>query len=475
MEFKNKKLEIPVDDVFLNDKLKRKESVENISLLLRNISSPLVFSLNAPWGAGKTSYLNMLNANLKKSGNKTVYFSAWETDFASDPLLAFLGEMNLGLAPYLKGNSKKIKAWGKAKKAGAHILKRSIPVGLKIATAGLLDADKVFEDEASKLVESFGNDIIDSYSKSKADIVEFKESVREVLNAENSSAGNLYIFVDELDRCRPTYAIELLERIKHLLDIEGLVFVLALDKNQLAHSVRAVYGAEFDALGYLKRFIDIEFALPNAPIDLFVDYLYEHFGFVEYFQARELSNSTRYDGKGLREALKIFVVSSNMSLRSIEQLFSKINLILLMVKPNSYLYPIFVVFLLIVKDVHSDVYMEFTKPNSDGGHLVDVLHRMMPGLDSENKMIKCEVEAMIIASKEQSNKTWFDSAYKYARDTGEMDDNNPMNTNNPKIRRYYSDVAGFVGDYTSMRRGFPIEAIFNRINMLDGFNFDVED
>ena len=71
------------------------------------------------------------------------------------------------------------------------------------------------------------------------------------------------IFVDELDRCRPSYAIELLERIKHLFNIGGLVFVLALDREQLGHSIKAVYGNGIDSDGYLRRFVDFEYQLKN--------------------------------------------------------------------------------------------------------------------------------------------------------------------------------------------------------------------
>lgn len=65
-------------------------------------------------------------------------------------------------------------------------------------------------------------------------------------------------FIDELDRCRPTFAIELLERIKHLFDIQNIVFVLSIDKEQLEASTAAAYGSAINAPEYLRRFIDLE-------------------------------------------------------------------------------------------------------------------------------------------------------------------------------------------------------------------------
>lgn len=116
MKLKNKALDIPSDNIFQNDKLSRSDSVKNITLLLRNVSSPLVFSVNGPWGAGKTTYLRMLHESLIVSESKSIYFSAWETDFAVDPLLAFLGEMNVGLSKFLTGNLKKAKHGRKRRK-----------------------------------------------------------------------------------------------------------------------------------------------------------------------------------------------------------------------------------------------------------------------------------------------------------------------------------------------------------------------
>lgn len=97
LEFKVKKIKVDLENPFEQDKLKRKPDVDNVSLLLRNISSPIVFSVNAPWGDVKTTFLEMLYADLLNKECTAIYFSAWETDFARNPLLAFLGEMNQAL------------------------------------------------------------------------------------------------------------------------------------------------------------------------------------------------------------------------------------------------------------------------------------------------------------------------------------------------------------------------------------------
>ncbi|TFF14269.1 NTPase [Pseudomonas sp. BCA14] len=463
MKLKNAILDIPQDNIFQNDKLNRRDSVVNLTRLLENVSSPIVLSVNAPWGAGKTTYLKMLHANLNASSCKSVYFSAWETDFAVDPLLAFLGEMNSGLSGFLKGDSKKSKAWAKAKEAGAHILRRGIPVGVKIATAGLLDADKLLEDEAAKFTEALSKDVIGAYSNNKKAIAEFKKNVAEVLKGGDGEAEKLYVFVDELDRCRPTYAIELLERIKHLLDIEGLVFVLALDKVQLAHSVRAVYGAEFDALGYLKRFIDVEFTLPSVGVNFFIKHLFAHLELDNYFATRN-TGDTVYDKEHLLNTLNM--VGRQMSLRGVEQLLSKIKLISLTVPSNQYFYPEFVVFLLYVKDNYSTVYANFSKLGVGGDEILAVLEVVLSGEDDQAIWTRQYVEALIISGKSRSAKAWADSKIANLKEVaGHMEV--------PDIKvRHATRVLELVQHHGRYGNSVSLENILNRIDMLSNFVFD---
>lgn len=462
MKLKNSVLDIPDDDIFRNDKLGRNESVENLTRLLLNVSSPLVFSVNAPWGAGKTTYMKMLHAKLKEAEHRSIYFSAWETDFAVDPLLAFLGEMNISLSALLTSDPKKRKAWDKAKKVGMHILRRGIPVSVKLATFGVVDADKIVEDESAKLTEVLSKDVVEAYSKDKNAIVEFKKNVAEVVKGDGEVVEKLFVFVDELDRCRPTYAIELLERIKHLLDVEGLVFVLALDKSQLAHSVKAVYGADFDALGYLKRFIDIEFLLPNANGEQFLRHLFTHLELDTYFEGRK-SGDSRYDKEHLIGTL--MAVSGQMSLRSLEQLVSKIKLISLTVPSSEYFFPELVVFLLLVKEQNLQKYNEFCGVNADGEAVLAMLYSIIPGSEDSAVWARQFVEALLIAGKMRDAKVWSSKQIARLQDvisTGKATEKQVENA---------ARVLELVEHFNRGGRGISLGKITNRIDMLSNFDF----
>ena len=71
------------------------------------------------------------------------------------------------------------------------------------------------------------------------------------------------MFIDELDRCRPDYAVDMLEVIKHVFDIENVKVVLVTNTKQLRAAINHRYGAEVDAQKYLDKFLKYSFALPD--------------------------------------------------------------------------------------------------------------------------------------------------------------------------------------------------------------------
>lgn len=465
MEFKAPKIKVPKDEPFKNDKLNLERNVSNITTLLKKISSPIVFSINAPWGCGKTTFLEMLNANLQKEDCKTVFFSAWETDFVDDPLLAFLGEMNKELRDYIGEDGNKIEAWDKAKKAGMHIIRKGLPALIKLGTAGVIDAEKIIEDEASKLAEGIAKDLIDGYTKEKEEITKFKENLGKLVG-DSKDGSKLYIFVDELDRCKPTYAISLLERIKHLLGIEGIVFILAMDKLQLSHSIKAVYGSEFEAVGYLRRFIDIEYSLPKQNLDGFIEHLYRSFGFNTFFDKRREYRDFEYDAQHLSNVFKLLATSKRLSLREIEQLFSKINLVLHSTKENIYLYPALLAFLLIAKEFHGDVYNEYIKESSTPEEVIKLLYSIIPEEYRYDSFECALIEGFLIAAKNNNHKSDIGNSLEVHKEI--LNDE----TKTEKKKHYSEKVIRISERPTeSFRASVSLDSVVSRIEMLEDFHF----
>lgn len=400
MEFKLSPLEIPSDQPFRFDRLKRGESVTTLVSLIQNLSGPYVIAVDSPWGTGKTTFLGFLRAVLEAHGIACLYFDAWKTDFSTDPLIAFLGELNENLPNGAKDDARFNQFFGNAKRIASVLARRAIPVAGKIATAGILDLDDFTEQTISEFVGTQLNDAVDSYTAEKKLIQSFRKNLSDALDSIDYSQANhkLVIVVDELDRCKPTYAIQLLERIKHLFDLENVIFIIALDKQQLGVSIGAVYGAGIDADEYLRRFFDLEYSLPKADPAEFTKCLYERFGFDEFFDARTHSE-LRHEKQHL---LDIFVALSQLlglSLRAREQCFSRIRIALLMTKENHFLYPIMVSTLAMLKVANPSLYLGYAFGSTTSREVVDFLASKPGGSELLNSHFGAIIETYIIVSK----------------------------------------------------------------------------
>lgn len=317
-----------LDDIFQNDKLERKNAIEDLSFLLESTTQSFVLGLNADWGAGKTTFVKLWQAYLQKEkGMQSIYFSAWEDDFSKEPLISILGEIKNYIIENCSDEPEIARSFEKAKSIGAKVFKRVAPALVKNMTGGLVDC-KVIGDAIDDIAESTAKELIDNYSKDKKITEEFKNAIQELLSKIDAKKP-FVIFIDELDRCRPLYAIELLERIKHMFGIDGLIFVLSIDKKQLAESIKSQYG-NIDAQTYLRRFIDIEYTLQNPSLDKFCTYLY--YDVYKLDNAIKEKNIAYYcdDLEMLQYCTKVF----NLSLRDVEQVFIRLKIIFKTIVPR---------------------------------------------------------------------------------------------------------------------------------------------
>ena len=97
-------IEVPECSPFENDLLHRKEPVTILTQLVDSIEGPCVLALDAPWGAGKTTFLKIWAQCLRNEGFPVVGFNAWDTDHAEDPFVALVAELTEALSVY-RGNS----------------------------------------------------------------------------------------------------------------------------------------------------------------------------------------------------------------------------------------------------------------------------------------------------------------------------------------------------------------------------------
>src|SRR5690606_8104541 len=115
-------------------------------------------------------------------------------------------------------------------------------------------------------------EMVAKFSNNKKSIEAFRKNVASVVEKIGGDEKLLFVLVDELDRCRPPYAISLLERVKHLFELNGIVFLVATDTQQLQHSIKAVYGNDFSSERYLYRFFDRTYRFEEPSLTQFIDF-----------------------------------------------------------------------------------------------------------------------------------------------------------------------------------------------------------
>jgi hypothetical protein len=212
---------------------------------------------------------------------------------------------------------------------------------------GVLDLDKVQENILSNESGKAAEDLIESFKKEKRSLEKFRDSLEGAVQAigEGEPQHPLVFFIDELDRCRPSFAIELLERVKHLFDVKNIVFVLSIDKKQLEAITAAVYGERIDAPEYLRRFIDIDFSLPSIHNKEYVRNLVKQYDFSSFFSARIKYHELSGDEESFVLGFTLLANVYELSLRSIERCFTRAAIVLLQTQENQYLDPIFLAYL----------------------------------------------------------------------------------------------------------------------------------
>ncbi|MFY1021634.1 KAP family P-loop NTPase fold protein [Ectopseudomonas khazarica] len=261
------------------DKMERRGVAKFLTRYLDSNSNINVLTVNAPWGAGKTFFIENWYAELLHE-RAAVYFNAWQHDYAGDAFVALTAAINDALLSFIPLGVAE-EALGDFRKKATSVILAATPAlakgvlkkftGVDVAAVSeSIDADAL-ADAAEKALD----EILQSNQKTMRIVEDFKKRFSELaIEASlhkavesNVEAKPLYIFIDELDRCRPTFSIELLERVKHFFDVKGCKFVIACDLEQLQHSISAVYGGGFDGAKYLKRFFDAEYSLDYVSIE----------------------------------------------------------------------------------------------------------------------------------------------------------------------------------------------------------------
>ncbi len=282
-------------EIWADDLLSRRKEADVVAAYIESVAArrtaredvhSFSLAIDVGYGEGKTFFLRRLARQLQLK-HPVAYVDAWADDIANEPLTALVATLKAALDPLKAEPSVEDKFSAVLSKTGAVL--RAVTVGAlrrgaaalvteaavqastkilaegpeiiqKVAKAAL-DADDVIDDTVDSFrgvaTNATMRDRIEEFEATKSAVSELKQSLTELVAELESKRLRppIVIIVDELDRCRPTYAVKLLEEIKHLFDVPGLVFVLGMHGEQLSHSISVAYGSMFDSKAYLRRFI----------------------------------------------------------------------------------------------------------------------------------------------------------------------------------------------------------------------------
>ena len=258
---------------YKNDAIGRNADLFNFVEILNYIDNSCSISVDGAWGSGKTFFVKQAKmiidaynehiafvcendrktiTNLFRSRKGislipqvTVYYDAWENDNDDDPMLSLVYSIMQSVSTDFD------------LKAGPDFVK----FGLEVI-------DFFTGKNWSRIVDALkGNDPL-AELKSKKNL---NQEIAEFLDSLLAERGDrLIVFIDELDRCKPDFAVHLLERIKHYFSNDRITFVFSTNLKELQHTIKSMYGNGFDACKYLDKFFDISVSLLQTDMDRYL-------------------------------------------------------------------------------------------------------------------------------------------------------------------------------------------------------------
>ena len=381
-------------ELWSDDRLNRKQEgqwlvqflTSKYAILEAEHSKNYVLNVNAEWGFGKTYFINNLAEELKEKKHVVVCFDAWKNDFSENALLSFIAEINEELTNQglLSATDGKLAGIARSMKNAALPLlggfftkqlfgmsldgvealfeKEQESEGASVTGAEQSGLSKDITTVASSISTKAAELAIKEYQTTKNAIGHFRENLRllvEGLEGETSFKAPLFILIDELDRCKPSYSIQLLETIKHLFNVEGVYFIVATASEQLSHSINAVYGEKFESKRYLNRFFDQEYSLKSPDKEKYCNFIWSKYlpnetVFVPVFQADNKSE----------DIINIGILSKvaeymRAGLRDIEQAVKLLYAIQLTQEKTDYLFSLPLFYIIVLKIRHPEIYPYF--------------------------------------------------------------------------------------------------------------------
>lgn len=229
-----------------------------------NSENGLAILLNGSWGSGKTTFLKEVEEYINNSSDYELFtnYNSYTYDFYENAYLPFFAS--------IENKVKLGEDFGKLIRCtGKNVLKDIVSVSYAIANSVVKDKTGIdLNDIRNNIIEIQNED----YLKSFEDFKKCKEKIKGKLDKICKEKPQI-IIIDELDRCKPSFAMETLEIVKHFFDIENCIFIIAVDKLQLQESAKTIFGQGMNIEKYFSKFFDYQYNLLPLNFNEIIDTL----------------------------------------------------------------------------------------------------------------------------------------------------------------------------------------------------------
>ena len=290
---------------------------------IRLTDTPITIALQGEWGSGKTSLMNLLRYNLcevESAPYYPIWINTWQYSLMKTPSQAIISILE-GIINQIGALNPSSQKWEDSKRKIGGLFKKMAVVGTKVA-AGAVGIDKDYVDEF------FEGDA----GAASSDIMQLKEEISKLIAdalSKDSTKQGFTFYIDDLDRIDPPVAVEILELLKNIFDLEKCVFVLAIDYDVVIKGLKPKFGELTDAnerefRSFFDKIIQLPFSMPVASysVDTFlVDALRK----IEFFSGEELNDAEL--AETLSEITRLSVGSNPRSLKRLTNTLALISII----------------------------------------------------------------------------------------------------------------------------------------------------
>lgn len=284
--------------------------------------TPITIALQGEWGSGKTSLMNLLKYHLCDTDDSQyfpIWINTWQFSLMKTPKEAIMSILD-GIISQIGALNPNKQKWEESKKKIGGIFKKMATVGTKIA-AGAVGVDGGLVDE-----------LIEGESSAQSDIVKLKEEIAgliEQILAENPSKQGFTFYIDDLDRIDPPVAVEILELLKNIFDLEHCVFILAIDYDVVIKGLKPKFGEltdknEREFRSFFDKIIQLPFSMPVASYNVDT-FLVDALAKIEFFTQEELADEEL--ASKLSEITRLSVGTNPRSLKRLTNTLALISII----------------------------------------------------------------------------------------------------------------------------------------------------